>query len=375
MVVEGLNARILAAVDAWERTRKDNRLLGITDLVELMGGTSPYREVLTAVDRMERTGYLKLDRTQTSTAILRLEKRGIEEVEYMARTRLRVDAADTEPQLVKPIDVARGALLERVRIGEELIEETNTAATSTADGLRTLRERYYSWSEFNEELLRSLFRYPDRLLREYSGGPFVGTLGGGPEPLHVQAAELRDDVQRMVRRLASINERLPLFPSTVKVPSPEDMTVRDNRVFLVHGHDAALRLEVVRFLENTATNFEVQVLNETINRGRTIIEKFEQEAGAATFAVVLLTADDEGGPRNTKDHHARARQNVILELGYFIGKLGRRNVAILYERGVELPSDITGLGYIELDDAGGWKLKLAHELIGGAHLLDLAKAK
>ena len=78
-------------------------------------------------------------------------------------------------------------------------------------------------------------------------------------------------------------------------------------------------------------------------------------------------------PMGQSSRVRRIRRKALQKLP--IGKLGRRNVAILYEPGVELPSDITGVGYIELDDAGGWKLKLANELIGGAHLLDLGKAK
>jgi predicted nucleotide-binding protein len=144
------------------------------------------------------------------------------------------------------------------------------------------------------------------------------------------------------------------------------------RVFIVHGH-SGVRVALARFLEATATNFEVRILSEATNQGRTIIEKLEHEAASATYAVVLLTADDEGGPRTSKDRSPRARQNVILELGYFIGKLGRNKVAILYEEGVELPSDMQGVAYILLDEHDGWRLKLAKELLASGHELDVTK--
>ncbi len=91
-----------------------------------------------------------------------------------------------------------------------------------------------------------------------------------------------------------------------------------------------------------------------------VIEKFESHAGAAAFAVVLLTADDRGGQED--ELRPRARQNVIFELGYFIGQLGRSRVAVLYSDGVELPSDMNGVLYTPADKAGAWRLKLAREM-------------
>ena len=105
------------------------------------------------------------------------------------------------------------------------------------------------------------------------------------------------------------------------------------------------------------------MLEEQPDAGRTIIEKFEQHAVEAGYAVVLLTSDDEGREAGTQDElRPRARQNVILELGFFIGELGRGRVALLYEEGVELPSDIVGVLYLPLDAAGAWKTKLAREM-------------
>jgi predicted nucleotide-binding protein len=131
-------------------------------------------------------------------------------------------------------------------------------------------------------------------------------------------------------------------------------------IFVVHGH-APIRHEVVRVLER-ATGRNVIVLHEKPNAGRTILEKFEDHAADAAFAVVLLTADDEGGIRASGDLHLRSRQNVIFELGFFFGKLGRQRVAVLLEENVERPSDIDGLAYITVDGAGGWKYMLAREL-------------
>jgi predicted nucleotide-binding protein len=146
-----------------------------------------------------------------------------------------------------------------------------------------------------------------------------------------------------------------------------------HRIFVVHGHDQAALQEVARFLERLGQ--EVIVLREQPNEGRTIIEKFE-DYGDVGFAVVLLTPDDRGGSTRTPydEQHPRARQNVILELGYFLGRLGRSRVCALYAEGVEIPSDYSGVLYVKLDDDGGWRLNLAKELKAAGLPVDMNKA-
>jgi predicted nucleotide-binding protein len=82
------------------------------------------------------------------------------------------------------------------------------------------------------------------------------------------------------------------------------------------------------------------------------------------FAIVLLTGDDIGGEEGTppEKFSPRARQNVILEFGYFLAKFGPAAVCALYEPGVELPSDVSRMLYIPVEDGLGWKLKVAFEL-------------
>ena len=132
-------------------------------------------------------------------------------------------------------------------------------------------------------------------------------------------------------------------------------------IFLVHGRDDAVRHEVVRVVERL-TERSVVVLHEQANSGRTILEKFEHHATSAVYAVVLLTGDDEGRVLGDPEYRKRGRQNVILELGFFFGKLGRKRVSVRLSTEVERPSDIEGLVYIVIDAAGGWKQQLAREL-------------
>jgi predicted nucleotide-binding protein len=94
--------------------------------------------------------------------------------------------------------------------------------------------------------------------------------------------------------------------------------------------------------------------------------------GEVGFAVVLLTPDDEGNKKG-ESPRPRARQNVILELGYFIGRLGRHQVCALKRGEVEIPSDFDGVVYEPLDDFGGWRSKLVKELDAAKYVIDWAK--
>lgn len=140
-------------------------------------------------------------------------------------------------------------------------------------------------------------------------------------------------------------------------------------VFVVHGHDEAVKQSVARFLEKL--DLSAVILHEQPNKGRTTIEKFEAHSDVG-FAVVLLTPDDLGTVASSPHKlQQRARQNVILELGYFIGKLGRSRVCALYTEGVEIPSDIHGVVYIPYDTAGAWKVGLAKEISAAGIAVDM----
>lgn len=135
---------------------------------------------------------------------------------------------------------------------------------------------------------------------------------------------------------------------------------KSNKVFIVHGHDGEIKQQVARFLERL--DLTAIILNEETNQSMTIIEKLEHHIESASFGIILYTKCDVGRAKNEAELTPRARQNVIFEHGYLYSKLGRNKVVALYESGVELPSDILGVGYTVLDPEEGWKLKLAKEL-------------
>ena len=106
--------------------------------------------------------------------------------------------------------------------------------------------------------------------------------------------------------------------------------------------------------------------------GRTIIERFETNADVQ-FAVVLLSPDDMayGASGSAKDARPRARQNVVLELGYFVGQLGRERVFTLKKgEALEVPTDISGVVYTSYDPAGRWQLDLVRELKAAGYNVD-----
>lgn len=140
------------------------------------------------------------------------------------------------------------------------------------------------------------------------------------------------------------------------------------RIFVVHGHDIRSLLEVTDFLK--AKELWPVVLRDQPGLGRTIIEKFEESSNVG-FAVVLLTPDDVGGERRDPIQvellKLRPRQNALFELGFFIGRLGRKRVAALCEdhERLELPSDYSGVQFIPKDPKGEWRRVLAEEMWRG----------
>ena len=134
----------------------------------------------------------------------------------------------------------------------------------------------------------------------------------------------------------------------------------NDQIFIIHGRDIGTKDMVARLMNDLG--LRPIVLQELPNAGRTIIEKFEDYANTQ-FAIGIFTPDDEGALANEMEHaKPRTRQNVIFEFGYFIGKLGRDRACALIKGEVEIPSDYSGVLYIQLDQTDGWKIKLIQEL-------------
>jgi len=260
-------------------------------------------------------------------------------------------------------------LASRITKGKEFLSET----ISTSQDYQRIDYKHTIWHEFNTELLRRMFD-SDELSRDYS---FL-TLSWAPSTLSEKIEMLTGDIATHIKRLESIKERLPLYPelpeiSGAKSPNSPDHTAPNiKEVFLVHGADHGVKDTVARYLAKL--NLNPIILHEQPNLGDTIIEKLERRSPVA-FSVVLLTPDDKAFPiSNPSEPKSRARQNVVFELGFFIGRLGRGKVCALYTERVELPSDFQGVVYIPYDASGAWKLSLAKELKASGLDIDLNNA-
>ena len=140
-----------------------------------------------------------------------------------------------------------------------------------------------------------------------------------------------------------------------------------NRVFVAHGRDEGSKEAMARLLERL--ELKPIILAEIPGQSQTIIEKFESNSDVG-FAVALLTPDDTASLQGEDEQNPRARQNVIFELGFFIGKLGRDRVCVLTKGEPEIPSNYAGGEYIPLDEHGGWKLGLFKELRAAGFNID-----
>jgi predicted nucleotide-binding protein len=140
-----------------------------------------------------------------------------------------------------------------------------------------------------------------------------------------------------------------------------------SKIFIVHGHDGELKEAVARLVEQQ--NIEAIILSTKTNEGKTIIEKIEHYSDVGA-AICLFTADDKGKSKLERTFNSRARQNVVFEAGYFMGKLGRNRLVIISENNVELPSDMSGMVYTSKND---WKVDVLKELKAMEFSIDFNK--
>ena len=209
-----------------------------------------------------------------------------------------------------------------------------------------------------------------RQIRYFSSAIIVGgpsTAGDG-----AYARGLRRATAVLQSMWDEIQEYWPDGTQTSTEPGQSTPTNPANakKVFVIHGRDEETKQTVARFLESLG--LEPVILQEQPSKGNTIIEKFEEHAQSAGFAVALCTPDDVGALASDRENlKLRMRQNVVFELGYFAGAIGRNRVCALLKGDIETPSDYDGVVYITLDNNDGWKLSLARELSAAGFGIDL----
>jgi predicted nucleotide-binding protein len=284
----------------------------------------------------------------------------------MARGRRSTPDEPPPPSLKATKARAKELIDQGIRDADVLLEQTKMVHSPEAYAEWTRDcER---WDARTTAALESVFEgpFPDEFHDAAIGG-IVRYVNQSAD----QTFEYRQDgLQAGINTLRSIEERMEFLEEPGEVVEARPRTPGGKQVFVIHGRDEGLRAQVARLLERLG--LDAIILQEQVDRSRTVIEKFEAHALQVGFAVALLTPDDYGkGPDEEEWPEApnRARQNVILELGYFMGAVGRGNVAALYQEGTELPSDIHGVLYIPLD--ANWELRLAKEIKAAGLPVDL----
>ena len=209
----------------------------------------------------------------------------------------------------------------RVDIGIELLRYVSSSIYNHLDA----RAKYQIWNEYNEELLRRMFD-DEFFADEYADASLV-FLASRPPTEEEKRKRTVDDINKKILRLESVFARLDLIPfnSPKKI---NEVKGENRRIFIVHGHDEGIKHSVARFVEKFG--LEAVILSEQPSSGKTIIEKFEAYSEVG-YAIVLLTPDDlTFSVEKQGIDRERARQNVIFELGYFYGKLGRGKVCLIH---------------------------------------------
>lgn len=229
---------------------------------------------------------------------------------------------------------------------------------------------YKMWDDFNKEIYQSSFEIPNSTyFHEYEAQIWDHFY------THDIVADYKKQIQRQITQMQSDINKIALIECSAAEPKQSNRETIEEKplsknIFIVHGHNEEMKQTVARIV--TKLGLSPIILHEQPNDGKTIIEKFESNAESINFAIILLSADDLAASvrdiSEVKDEEVhqhlekRARQNVVFEMGYFAGKLGRSNVFFLLQEGVSKPGDLDGIVYTAYDAAHAWRFELVKEL-------------
>ena len=237
---------------------------------------------------------------------------------------------------------------------DSLVAKSVVTQSPEFQAWKTKTERFLIYKFGNGSYEHNLFTkthfFPITMGRPASQGEIMGTMKNGLTKTKAILSTYLDELQED------------------KLDSPITATNWNyTKIFVVHGHDGELKQSVARIIEKQG--IEAIILSEQANKGRTIIEKFEDYSDVGG-AICLFTADDYGRAKKDTLDNTRARQNVVLETGYFMGKLGRDHVVLLADKGIEMPSDLSGVVYT---DTAKWEIDLLKELKATGYVVDFNK--
>jgi predicted nucleotide-binding protein len=249
---------------------------------------------------------------------------------FLDRKRARI-----EIRLVISPEDEEGALKEKLEHRTNLVEQSAASVS----------ERAFEFNKTLAEKMANALNIRKKAITKAEQELAATALPRVHNPAH---AETAIKLERILRGLGA--------HMTGEASQNVEAQARNVRSFIVHGHDRQSLFELKDYLQNTLRLDEPVVLQQMPGQGRTLIEKFESEAEATELVFVLLTPDDRvADPSDTDTEKRRARQNVIFEMGFFLGKLGRTSgrVLLLYKDSLDIPSDIAGIEYIDITNGVG----------------------
>lgn len=290
----------------------------------------------------------------------------------MARKTPTITEANTTTELIESKSDFNKVLDERIFLGEEIF---NRGIQTKADFDKN-KEDFYSWSDYNSEYLKQAFNKENN---EYkSSYDDVGSISfGSYGRIRTPATVLQDFKNKVKNKLINL-KKLRAKTDLLKTRLVENNGVQKNeieldmsQVFIVHGHDEEAKSKTARFVEKLG--FEAIILHEQASSSKTIIEKIEEYSNVG-FGIILYTPCDIGGKQIVSPVlKPRARQNVVFEHGFLIGKIGRNHVCALVKGDIETPNDISGVVYVPMDEADAWRYTIAKELKKSGYNVDMNK--
>lgn len=258
------------------------------------------------------------------------------------------------------------AINERKTIGSELLLKINSQNINFEE----LDREFARWNDYNIEFLKQSFDNPKN---EYwdnycsAGLTYFGEINRRKEGNRI--VSLNNYLEDKLEDLTKLENKSVLIKSKATEIVKKNKTLSKKEVFIVHGHDNEAKIKAARFVEKL--NLKPIILHEQASSGKTIIEKIESYSDVG-FGIVLYTPCDVGAVKKENlDLKDRARQNVIFEHGFLIGKIGRENVCALVKSEIETPNDISGVVYIEMDKGDAWQFQLAKEMKNSGYEIDM----
>lgn len=263
-------------------------------------------------------------------------------------------------------------LEKRIIIGEELFNRD----ISNQNELKIVNSYYKFWTDYNSEMLKQVFNIESNdYMNSYNqaGYTIIGQMGvveNNPLQTFKNLVKFKlDNLNSLLRRADLLKSQLTINTSNSNAEFKTSLSKTE--VFIVHGHNEDAKTKTARFIEKLG--LKPIILHEQASGSKTVIEKIETFSNVG-FGIVLYTPCDIGGKNEENPNYKnRARQNVVFEHGFLIGKIGRENVCALIKGEVEIPNDISGVVYVKMDNEDAWHLKVARELRNSGYEIDMNK--